>query len=84
MLRICIGLFVAVALADAAVPVVAVAEVDGSAVLGRVLALKPDPERLAWKRIPWLSNLAEARQAAAKEKRPLLIWGSDDDPLDRC
>ena len=44
----------------------------------------PAEGELRWQRIPWLSDLGEALAQAKKEKRPLLIWTSGDDPLQRC
>ncbi len=34
--------------------------------------------------IPWLLDLDEGIRLAKAEKRPLLIWTSGDDPLERC
>jgi hypothetical protein len=42
------------------------------------------PGELAYRQIPWLVDLDEAVRAARDENRPLLIWTSGDDPLDRC
>ena len=46
--------------------------------------LKPAPEQLKWQRIPWLGSLVQAQQTAQAEGRPLFLWVSSDDPLDRC
>jgi hypothetical protein len=42
------------------------------------------PAELAYRQIPWLVDLSEAVRVARAEKRPLLLWTSGDDPLDRC
>ncbi len=34
--------------------------------------------------IAWLLDLEEGIRTAKKEKRPLLLWVSGDDPLERC
>ena len=34
--------------------------------------------------IPWLLDLEEGIRQAKAEKRPVLIWTSGDDPLERC
>ena len=34
--------------------------------------------------IPWLLDLEKGIRLARKEKRPVLIWVSGDDPLERC
>jgi hypothetical protein len=47
-------------------------------------AIRQPPEMTRWQRIPWVTSLPEGFRLARQEKRPLLVWGSDDDPLDRC
>jgi hypothetical protein len=42
------------------------------------------PGELAYRQIPWLVDLNEGLRVARDEKRPLLLWTSGDDPLDRC
>ncbi len=42
------------------------------------------PAELAYREIPWLVDLNQGLQVARDEKRPLLLWTSGDDPLDRC
>lgn len=42
-------------------------------------ALKPTGER--WMEIPWQTDLLAARQKAAREKKPLLMWIMDGHPL---
>jgi len=37
-----------------------------------------------WLRIPWLTDLPEAIRQAKAEHRPILMWATDDDPLERC
>lgn len=45
--------------------------------------LFPQPTR--WRdAIPWLLDLNEGIRLAKQEKRPILIWTSGDDPLERC
>ena len=45
--------------------------------------LCPRPTR--WRNgIPWLVDLDQAIRQAKKEKRPILIWVSGDEPLERC
>jgi hypothetical protein len=51
--------------------------------LYRETTLFPRPTR--WRdAIPWLLDLEEGIRLAKQEKRPLLIWTSGDDPLERC
>jgi hypothetical protein len=44
----------------------------------------PAEGELKWRQIGWTRDLAGAVKQARKEKRPLLIWASGDDPLERC
>jgi hypothetical protein len=46
--------------------------------------VKPTAKELRWKKIPWVIDLDEAVKTAKAEKRPLLIWATGDDPLERC
>jgi hypothetical protein len=46
--------------------------------------VKKRPGELKWQRIPWLTDLLEAFRQAKAENRPVLLWATDDDPLDRC
>lgn len=42
------------------------------------------PRPMKYQEIPWLLDLEQAVRAAKEEKRPVLIWTSGDDPLERC
>jgi hypothetical protein len=55
----------------------------GAAAL-RYHACKPSRAELKWQQVPWLRDLAEARKLARAEKRPLLVWVSIYEPLERC
>ena len=50
----------------------------------RAAAVKPSAKELTWLRIPWVLNLAEAQKTAREEKRPIFLWATGDDPLERC
>jgi hypothetical protein len=50
----------------------------------RVEALRPAPELLRWRQIPWITDLVVAQRTAKEEKRLLLIWASGDEPFGRC
>jgi hypothetical protein len=51
----------------------------------RYAAIKPRPEEVKWRQIPWLVDLNKGIQIAKEEKRPLLIWtGQQSHPLERC
>ncbi len=42
------------------------------------------PGELRWQEIPWLVNLQVGLRLAKEEHRPLLLWVSGDDPLEKC
>jgi hypothetical protein len=42
------------------------------------------PRSTRWLEIPWLLDLNEGIRVAKAEQRPVLIWVSGDDPLERC
>jgi hypothetical protein len=44
----------------------------------------PHPGELKWQQIPWLTDLGEAIKQAKAEGRPLLLFVSGDDPLEKC
>ncbi len=44
----------------------------------------PHPGELKWQEIPWLTDLREAVRQAKAEGRPLLLFVSGDDPLEKC
>jgi hypothetical protein len=50
----------------------------------RASAIKPTPRELTWLGVPWVLNLAEAQKTARQEKRPIFLWVTGDDPLERC
>jgi hypothetical protein len=46
--------------------------------------VKPRPEEVKWRKIPWLVDLNEGIRIAKDEKRPLLIYVSQQShPLER-
>ena len=44
----------------------------------------PRPDELRWQQIPWLVDLQEGMRLAREENRPLLLFVSGDDPLEKC
>jgi hypothetical protein len=46
--------------------------------------VKPTAEELKWQRIPWVTDLAEGQRMAQQERRPIFLWVTGDDPLERC
>jgi len=48
----------------------------------RLAALvRPDPGEEKWAEVNWQTSLWEARQKAAKEGKPILLWEMDGHPL---
>jgi hypothetical protein len=43
--------------------------------------IKPEPGEDAWDKIPWRTDLWQARQLAAKQGKPILLWEMDGHPL---
>lgn len=43
--------------------------------------IKPKASEESWTRIPWMTSLWEARQRAAAEGKPILLWEMDGHPL---
>jgi hypothetical protein len=75
------AVFLAAALAMAGVKYHAPAADSGKAIspseFPRLHALiKPQAEEAKWAKIPWLTNLNEARRRAVAEDKPLLLWRS--------
>ena len=49
---------------------------------GKLQALiKPDAGEDAWAKIPWLTDLWQARKIAAAQGKPILLWEMDGHPL---
>jgi hypothetical protein len=44
----------------------------------------PHPGELKWQQIPWLTDLRDGVRQARAESRPLLLFVSGDDPLEKC
>jgi hypothetical protein len=54
------------------------------ALIRRATAIKPKPEELRWQQIPWVTDLSEGLRLAKTEERPIFLWVTGDDPLERC
>ena len=42
--------------------------------------LQPPKDEL-WRSIPWQVSIVEARELAAKEKKPIFVWVASGEPL---
>lgn len=38
--------------------------------------IRPQPDESQWAAVPWLTNLKNARERAAREDKPLFLWRS--------
>ena len=50
----------------------------------KAAVVKPAAEELKWLKIPWVLDLSAAREMAKSEGRPIFLWVTGDDPLERC
>ena len=50
----------------------------------RAAVIKPYADELKWQKIPWVTDLTEGLKLAQTEKRPIFLWVTGDDPLERC
>ena len=50
----------------------------------RAEVVRPAADELKWQRIPWVLDLAEGQRLARDERRPIFLWVTGDDPLERC
>ena len=57
---------------------------NDDALAKRAAAIKPVPEELRWQQIPWVTDLTEGQRLAQAERRPIFLWVTGDDPLERC
>ena len=61
-----------------------VVETIPDALLRKASLLRPEAGAYKWRQIPWTLDLAAGLRTAREERRPLLLWGSADDPMERC
>ena len=54
------------------------------ALVKRAAVIKPAAEELRWQQIPWVTDLTEGQRLAKAEGRPIFLWVTGDDPLERC
>jgi hypothetical protein len=50
----------------------------------RVESIKLPASQRKWERIPWVTDLTEGRRLGLQENRPIFLWVTGDDPLERC
>ncbi len=55
-----------------------------SDLMKQAAVIKPSAEELKWQRIPWLIDVGQAQRLSQQERRPIFLWVTGDDPLERC
>jgi hypothetical protein len=48
--------------------------VNGQEDLPLLRLIKPQPDESKWARVPWRTQLAEARREAVRTDKPLFVW----------
>jgi len=56
----------------------------GDELADRAAVIKPTAQELTWLKIPWVLDLKTAQNIAKAEARPIFLWVTGDDPLERC
>jgi hypothetical protein len=67
----------------AAGPVRGGSETTPTDLMRRAEVIKPSAGELKWQRIPWLTDLTKGQIVARAERRPIFLWVTGDDPLER-
>jgi hypothetical protein len=49
-----------------------------------IARIKPKPSEETWKMIPWLASLVDGQKMARELNRPMFVWISSEEPLERC
>ena len=82
------GIAIALSVADSGcklggvdVPAFSTQILDASRFKALHAAAAPAGEGERWTEIPWMTDLTEARRAAAREGKPLFMWIMDGHPL---
>lgn len=56
-------------------------ELDGASLRETLAFLRPRPEELRWREIPWQTDLREACRLAVEEQKPIFLWTMNGNPL---
>ncbi len=43
--------------------------------------LRPKPEEMRWRAIPWQTDLRDARRLAEEARKPIFLWAMNGNPL---
>ena len=50
----------------------------------RAARIRPTEDESRWTQIPWVRSVIDGQRQARQERRPIMYWHVDDDPLERC
>jgi hypothetical protein len=72
------------AISSAAEPPTSLPEIQHSDLDRLLAAIRPQPGESPWRDIPWLTSIREARERAAREGKPIVVFtAADGSPLAR-
>ncbi len=54
---------------------------DGANFRELIAFIRPQPEELRWRAIPWQTDLRVACQLAAEQGKPVFLWTMNGNPL---
>ena len=54
---------------------------DGANFREHIAFIRPQPEELRWRAIPWQTDLRVACQLAAEQGKPVFLWTMNGNPL---
>ena len=43
--------------------------------------LRPKPDQVRWRAIPWQTDLRDARRLATEQRKPIFLWAMNGNPL---
>jgi hypothetical protein len=50
----------------------------------RAVVIRLTKTESLWTQFPWVSSVFDEQRLAREERRPIMYWRVDDDPLERC
>ncbi len=63
---------------------VSAADAEFDMLQNRAESIRPTADESLWTQIPWVRSVIEGQRLAREERRPIMYWHVDDDPLERC
>ena len=53
-------------------------------ITARLDVMRQSGALIKWQEVPWILDLKEGMKQSREERRPMFLWVSGDDPLERC